>query len=53
MVYNLHPILELHLTQLEAYLQSLEDGPTVGGQLGVGRLAEELWEGGDGVQFVC
>lgn len=35
------------------YLECLEDGPAVGGQLGVGRLAEELGEGGDGVQFVC
>lgn len=36
-----------------SYLQCLEDGPAVGGQLGVGRLAEELGEGSDGVQFVC
>lgn len=34
------------------YLQRLEDGPAVGGQLSVGRLAEELGEGGDGVQLV-
>lgn len=34
------------------YLQRLEDGPAVGGQLGVGGLAEELGEGGDGVQLV-
>lgn len=34
------------------YLQRLEDGPAVGSQLGVRGLAEELWEGGDGVQFV-
>lgn len=36
-----------------AYLQRLEDGPTVGGQFGVGVLAEELGEGGDGVQLIC
>lgn len=31
----------------------MEDGPAVGCQLGIGRLAEELGERGDGVQFVC
>lgn len=36
-----------------SYLQRLEDCPTVGGQFGVGGLAEELGEGGDGVQLVC
>lgn len=36
-----------------SYLQRLEDGPPVGGQFGVGGLAEELGEGGDGVQLVC
>lgn len=34
------------------YLQRLEDGPAVGGQLCVGWLAKELGEGGDGVQLV-
>ena len=41
------------LRALGSYLQRLEDGPAVGRQLGVGRLAEELGERGDGVQFVC
>lgn len=36
-----------------SYLQRLEDGPTVGGQFGVGGLAKELGKGGDGVQLVC
>lgn len=36
-----------------SYLQRLEDGPAVGGQFGVGGLAEELGEGGDGIQLVC
>lgn len=38
---------------MDSDLQSLEDGPAVRGQFGVGRLVEELWKGGDGVQFVC
>lgn len=45
--------IKLQLIHLDTYLQRLEDGPAVGGQLGVGSLAEELGEGSDGVQFVC
>lgn len=50
-----HPVSvwrKLHLIRLHTHLQRLEDGSAVGGQLGVGSLAEELWEGGDRVQFV-
>ena len=39
--------------EMDTHLQRLEDGSAVGGQLGVGGLAEELGEGSDGVQFVC
>lgn len=41
------------LSQLGSHLQRLEDRSAVGGQFGVGGLAEELGEGSDGVQFVC
>lgn len=34
------------------YLQRLENGSAVGGQLSIGRLAEELGEGSDGIQLV-
>lgn len=43
---------KFHLIHPISHLQCLEDGPAVRGQLGVGGLAEELREGGDGVQFV-
>lgn len=45
--------LKTHLIRADTHLQRLEDGSAVGGQLGVGGLAEELGEGSDGVQFVC
>lgn len=45
--------LKTHLIGADTHLQRLEDGSAVGGQLGVGGLAEELGEGSDGVQFVC
>lgn len=37
---------------MSLYLKRLENGSAVGGQLGVGRLAEELREGSDGIQLV-
>lgn len=44
---------QLQIANPDTDLQRLEHRPAVRGQLGVGSLAEELGEGGEGVQLVC